>query len=141
MSNATTAKQAGGLAAVLAALIAVLAAFGVVHWDEAETAAVVLCTTSGVAVIGAVRAHFRKGSSAEPVAVWAALVAFASSGVGVLLVFDVVTAAQGGVLAGLVATVAAAVGVPAVRAQVYPTSNLQRHENVEPQDAFYGEHG
>lgn len=141
MGNVSTVKQAGGFAGVIYALIAALVGFGVVSWSETEIAVVVVEVTGGVAVVAAVRGHLRSGTSAEPVALYGAVVAFASSTVGVLLVFEVVTDAQGGLLGALVATVAALVGVPVVRGQVTPASNLQRYNHVEPADAFYGEHG
>jgi uncharacterized membrane protein YfcA len=138
-SNRTTAKQAGGLAAFVNTVLLCLVGFDVIDWNEAEVVAAVAAIVAGIGLAGALWAHLRDGSSAEPVAVFAAAVATASSVVGALLVFDAVTAEQGGLLGAVVATGAALLGVPLVRDQVYPKSNLQVNPNVEPQDAFYAE--
>lgn len=141
MTNTSTAKAAGGVAAIANAFLLVLVGFGVIAWTELQIGAVVLAITGGVAVLAALRAHLRAGTSAEPVALFASLLALASSIIGVLLVFEAVTAAQGGLLAGLVTTIGMAIGIPVVRSQVYPTSNLQHYPNVEPQQHFTGEAG
>lgn len=141
VSNVTTAKQAGGLAAFVNAVLALLVGFGALDWSADESAAVVLCVTAAIALAAAVWAHLRRATGREPVAVFAALVAFASSGNGVLLVFGTITAAQGGMVAAVIVTGGALLGVGVVRAKVTPTANLQTYDHVEPQNHFHDETG
>lgn len=138
-SNAPALKQttsAGGLAG---AVIAVLVGFEIVHWSVAQVGLVGAATASGLALLGSLWAHFRGGTSQEPVAIGTSITAFAPTMIGTLVGFHVITWTDeqiGLVMSLLTLGIAAVVG-KLTRSAVWTSSSLQHHDTVEPQDAFH----
>lgn len=84
MTNASINKIRDRVSAVTAALVAMLAGFGVISWDTSQTALVVAATASLVMLVGSLCAHLRQGSPKEWPAVAMSLVAFVASGLAAL---------------------------------------------------------
>jgi hypothetical protein len=78
----------GALGALAAAAIAVLKIFEVVDWTDAQTALVAAEAGAIIALGGALVAHFRKGTTQEPVALAASLTAVAAATVALGAGFD-----------------------------------------------------
>lgn len=105
---------------LVTALTAALVGFDIVNWSDAQAALVATETSTGLVLIMALVAHYKPGTKAEPVAVAGSVTAFTTSTAALLVGFEVVmwTAAQVGLLLGLVAVIVTTVGSWAARDQV-----------------------
>lgn len=105
---------------VVAAVVAVLAGFDIVHWSAAQSALVGAEASSGLILILAVQQHFHAGTAEEPVAVAGSITAFSSSTFALLVGFQIVhwSDEQIALVLGLVVAIVTLAGSWAARAEV-----------------------
>lgn len=115
-------KLTGGLAVVGNAGVAMAVGLGDLNWTDVQNAAVILEVNAAIAVIVALYAHFRKNTTAEPVAILGTLFPFVSGllGLAIVFVWFGVNADDGTLIETFVIAVFALIGVPVVRSKVTP---------------------
>lgn len=125
MTNAGINKIRDRVSASTAALVALLAGFGVISWDASQTALVVAAAASLVMFVGSLVAHLRRGTRTEWPAVAMSLVAFTASGLAALNSIGVLhlSAQQIELVIGLLTAVLGLGGIPLInRTAQVPTS-------------------
>lgn len=112
---------------LVAAVVAVLAGFDIVHWSPAQSTMVATEASSFLIVIMAIEQHFRPGTPGEPVAIAGSISAFSSSTFAFLVGFEIVdwTPEQVGLVLGLVAVVITLVTTWAARANATPVTEAK----------------
>ena len=84
MDNTAITRIRDRVSAFTAALVALLAGFGIVSWDTSQTALVVAASASLTMFVGSLIAHLKKGTQREWPAVAMSLIAFVGSGLAAL---------------------------------------------------------
>lgn len=94
---------------VVIAVVALLNAFSIVHWDNGRSIVVSGFTSSVLVLVMAIEQHFRPGTAEEPVAVAQSINAAVVSAVGVIVTFQIFnwTDQQQGVIFTLTAVILA----------------------------------
>lgn len=134
------AKVKAALLGAIPAVIILLHALGY-DWgatgEEEQVAregAAWLTATAVIVLAFSLYAQFKKDTSVEPVAVVIAVGGVLTALTSLILAFDWATEGVTIAVSGVVAAILLPFGITFARGLVYPTQNLQKYKDVEPQD-------